>query len=158
MNHRERFKAVTHFKEPDYHPIFGNHGAPGFSMGPLPAGYVKLQREGMPDWVHGKDLSAWHRYWGVTSPILPDFFPAYRGGPGIRRTKRIEDGFEIIETETGAITRQVIDNDNVYSMPQFIRYDIRDRESWRTYRDLTAPGPIWEMDKKKKLAQDSTIG
>ena len=153
MNHRERFKAICHFEKPDYYPIFGNQGAPGFSMGTQIPGHEKLLREGMPQWVDYDNLDLWQKYWGVTSPILLDFYPAYDGGPGIKSTTRIENGFEVIEYETGALTRQVINNDQEYSMPQFIRYDVRDRKSWEFYKEKTAHGPMWDLEKIKQACK-----
>jgi len=61
-------------------------------------------------------------------PLSTSFFP---GEPpqGIKSESQIKDGFEIIEYETGAVTRQVIDNDITYSMPEFRVYHVRDRKS-----------------------------
>jgi len=85
-----------------------------------------------------RDVESWYRYWGTTGPIGLDFGTAW-GQEGFRTTTRIEDGFEIIESENGAITRQVLYNDITYSMPEFIRYPVRDRASWTFYRDRMTP-------------------
>jgi len=52
---------------------------------------------------------------------------------------RIEDGFEVIEYECGAIERQILDNANHYAMPEFVRYSVRDRASWAFWRDCMTP-------------------
>jgi hypothetical protein len=145
MTDRERFKAVCCGERPDYVPIFSFPGAPGmgyFAMGQLRAA---LLESGMPESVGdgpgGEAERSWDRYWGTTGPVYPSFGMA-QPGPGIRCDVREEDGWEIEEWETGARTRQLADNDNVYAMPEFQVYHVRDRESWRFYRERTAPrGP-----------------
>lgn len=154
MNHLERFKAICHFEQPDYVPIFGFAGAPGMSHGAMRKTHERLVEGGMPEWVDGcqslerpASSETWQRYWGTTGPLYLDFFPADPGGPGIKTEKRIQGEWEIVESETGALTRQVIDNDVTYSMPEFLIYDVRDRASWEFYRDRTAPGPRWSADR-----------
>lgn len=146
MNDRERFKAVAHFEEPDYIPIFGFPGAPGMSRGCLALTHDHLIATGMPAHVGGryeegyvcKNVESWYRYWGTTGPISLDFALA-SGAQWFKTTKRIENGFEIIESECGAITRQVLDNDITYSMPEFVRFPVRDRASWEFYKERTTP-------------------
>jgi len=159
MNDLERFKAVVHFEKPDYIPIFGFPGAPGVSLGAMAKTHRRLVETGMPEWVDGchslnkrDKTDKWCKYWGTTGPLEIDFFP---GEPprGIKTEKRIEGEWEIIESETGALTRQVIDNDITYSMPEFIVYDVRDRKSWEFYRDRMTPGPLWPADKIEKECQ-----
>jgi len=149
MNHIERFKAICAGQEPDYVPIFGIPGAPGMAGGCMAITHERLVRTGMPAWVDGChtlgkpcSLETWERYWGTTGPIGIDFFPGERA-TGIKATTRVENGFEIVEHNTGAITRQVLNNDVTYSMPEFIRYHVRDRESWDFYRDCITPGKPW---------------
>jgi hypothetical protein len=153
MTHLERFQAICHFEQPDYVPIFGFHGAPGMAHGCLRPTHERLVAQGMPDWVDGSlalgeawSTETWQRYWGTTGAIFLDFFPADPGGPGIKSEMRIEGEWEIIECETGALTRQVINNAAEYSMPEFIRYDVTDRKSWEFYRERTAPGPRWSAE------------
>jgi hypothetical protein len=149
MNDRERFAAVVRGEPCDYVPIFGFHGAPGVAAGCMRKTYDRLRATGMPDvggcWdLDGKprNLEGWYRYWGTTGPIDPGFFPA-DPPRGIASERRAVDGFEIIEYESGARTRQVIDNDITYSMPDFQVYHVRDRDSWEFYRDRMSPGPRW---------------
>ena len=153
MNHIERFKAVCAGEKPDYVPIFGLPGAPGMSGGCMAKTHQRLVDTGMPDWVDGcgrlgkpATLDSWQRYWGTTGPVRANFFPG-ESGKGIKTTKRIEDGMELIESETGSITRQVIDNDVTYSMPHYEVYDVRDRESWEFYRNRTTPGKPWSAER-----------
>lgn len=153
MNDIERFKAVCAGEKPDYVPIFAVPGAPGMSRGTMRTTHQRLVETGMPDWVDGchalgqkSSVDGWFRYWGTTGPIVLDFFPA-EPARGIRKKKRIENGFEIVESETGAITRQVIDNDVTYSMPEFVAYDVRDRASWEFYRERITQGKPWSTGK-----------
>jgi hypothetical protein len=148
MNQRERFLAVASFERADYVPIFGMPGAPGVSGGCMKPIHERLIAGGMPKHVGGcidngkmRDLESWHSYWGTTSPISMDFHLA-SGAEGFRATSRIEDGFEIIEFESGEITRQVIDNSNTYSMPEHVRYPVRDRESWEFYKNRITPRKV----------------
>jgi len=150
MNDVERFKAVCAGERPDYVPIFAIPGAPGMSRGAMRITHERLVATGMPSWVDGchslggpGTVDGWFRYWGTTGPVTLDFFPA-EGAPGIGSKKRVEEGYEIIEYESGAVTRQVMDNDVTYSMPEFISYDVRDRASWEFYRDRTTPREMWE--------------
>lgn len=146
MTNRERFQAIAHFDQPDYVPIFGFPGAPGMSWGCMRYTHDRLLATGMPAHVGGsmergwqwRDVAGWMRYWGTSGPIGPDFGLSW-GAEGFRSTTRIEDGFEIIECETGALTRQVIDNDITYIMPEFVRYPVRDRASWEFYKARSTP-------------------
>lgn len=154
MNDLERFKAICAGETPDYIPIFGFPGAPGMSRGAMKKTHQRLVDTGMPSWVGGSvrlgqgaaTPEKWFEYWGTTGPLGLDFYPAERGR-GIKTEKRVEDGFEIIESETGALTRQVIDNDITYSMPHYIKYDVRDRASWEFYRDRVKRGEPWSADR-----------
>ena len=156
MDHRERFKAIAHFEEPDYVPIFGFHGAPGMSRGCMKLTHDRLVATGMPAHVGGcyenwqcRDVESWYRYWGTTGPIGPDFGLAW-GAPGFKSTTRTEGGFEIIESESGAVTRQVIHNDITYSMPEFIRFPVRDRASWELYRERMTPREFMSREEMEK--------
>lgn len=152
MNDRERFKTICAGGEPDYVPIFGFSGAEGMSRGTLRKAHQQLVRTGMPGWVDGclslgrrASVEGWFRYWGTTGPLELDFFPA-RPARGIKRKKRVEGEYEIIESETGALTRQVIDNAITYSMPEFVVYDVRDRASWEFYKERVTPGKMWSSE------------
>ena len=154
MTRIERFKAVCRFGQPDYTPIFAFHGSPGMSHGAMQKTHRRLVETGMPEWVDGchslgrrGPTETWHRFWGTTGPRYLDFVPADPGGKGIGSQKRIEGDREIIEYETGALTRQVVDNDVAYSMPEFVRYHVTDRASWEFYRERTARGPRWSADR-----------
>jgi hypothetical protein len=146
MTNRERFKAVANFEEADYIPIFSFSGAPGMGGGCMEKTHDHLVQTGMPAHIGGRGrlgsgvdaVESWRRYWGTTGPIKLGFSIA-SGAEGFRTSRRIEDGFEIIESENGAITRQVIDNDITYIMPEYVRYPVRDRESWEFYKSRTTP-------------------
>ena len=151
----ERFKAICNFEKPDYVPIFGIPGSSGMSGGLMRFGWERLVEQGMPDWVDGcvslddprsrREFKTWHRYWGTTGPVTVDFFP---GDPaaGVASTKRTEGDREIIEYETGALTRQVIDNDVTYSMPDYVIHHVKDRKTWTFYRDRATPGKPWSSE------------
>lgn len=160
MTDLDRFLAVCRGETPDYVPILGFAGAPGLSGGVLRQLHRRLVAQGMPDWVDGAlslsehySTETWCRYWGTTTPLYADFFPADPGGPGIHAEKRLDDGWEIIESETGAVTRQRPDNDEIYSMPHYVTYDVRDRASWEFYRDRTTPGPLWSAERIDEAAR-----
>ena len=145
MNHRERFLAVANGETVDHIPLFGFPGAPGMSRGCMKRTHERLVATGMPPNVGGmyeggvcQDVESWYRYWGTTGPAVLDF-SLERGVQGFKSSTRLEGGFEIIEEESGAITRQVLNNDITYSMPQFIRYAVRDRHSWAYYKDRVTP-------------------
>ena len=150
MNDLERFKAICSFQRPDYVPIFGFPGSPGMAGGCMRKTWQRLVDQGMPDWLDGcvalgkpRIVEKWHRYWGTTGPVSVDFFPGERGR-GIRSQMHVEGDREVIEYETGALTRQVLENDVTYSMPEFVRYHVRDRRSWEYYRDRVIPGAPWD--------------
>ena len=152
MNDLERFKAIVHFEKPDYVPIFGFPGAPGMSRGCMKFTHDRLVETGMPAHVGGsyenyvsRDVESWYRYWGTTGPIGPGFSPA-GGAEGFKSTSRIEGEHEIIESENGAITRQVLQNDITYSMPEFVRYPVRDRESWEFYKQRATPREFMSVE------------
>ena len=146
MNDRERFVAVCRGEQPDYMPIFGFPGAPGMSRGCMKKTHDRLVATGMPPHVGGvynlgsgaHDVESWKRYWGTTDPISCGVSLG-QGARGFGSTARIEDGFEIIESESGAVTRQVIDNDITYSMPEYIEFPVRDRESWELWKQRMTP-------------------
>jgi len=145
MTERERFLAVAAGEQPDYTPIFGFFGAPGMSGGVMRTTHERLLATGMPDGVGGwtanwrnRDPWSWGRYWGTTGPIRADFELAW-GAEGIRSSSREEDGYVIIEGEDGSVTREVIDNAETYSMPEFRVYPVRDRASWEFVKARTAP-------------------
>ena len=152
MNDLERFKAVCAFEKPDYVPIFGFPGSPGMAGGCMRKTWQHLVDQGMPEWLDGCGVlgekivvDKWYRYWGTTGCIQPDFFPGEEP-EGIKKETRIEGEWEIIESETGALTRQVIDNAVTYSMPDYVRFDVCDRKSWEFYRDRMTPGEPWSAE------------
>ena len=117
-------------------------------------GWQRLVDQGMPEWVGGcvslddpqsrREFTNWHRYWGTTGPITADIFP---GDPaeGIASETYIEEDREVIEYETGALTRQVIENAVTYSMPEYVTHHVRDRKSWEFYREKATPGKPWSV-------------
>jgi len=152
LTDRERFIAVAAGQQPDYIPIFGFPGAPGMSHGCLRTTHERLVETGMPARVGGctenwqtRDVESWFRYWGTTGPVGVDFGLAW-GAEGIKSTRRVEDGYVIIEGEDGSVTRELIDNADVYSMPEFRVYPVRDRASWEFHKARTTPREFMSSD------------
>ena len=131
MNELERFKAVVHFEKPDYWPLVTVDGLGYVHKG----GLRKLHREGLPARVN--DLESWCAYWGQCTFDYAEFIGA--DAPGIQRETWTKGDFEFVRSETGALTRKPIGNDMLYCMPDFVEFDVRDRASWETYRQLTRP-------------------
>ena len=152
MNDLQRFLAVCHGDKPDYIPIFGFLWAPGICGGVMRTTYDNLRQTGMPDiggvWEldgHSRNLEGWKKYWGVDTPMEVNFF-AGKWGTGIKSEATIKDGFEYISYETGALTKQVLDNDITYSMPEYIRFHVSDRESFEVYKNLCSPSEPWTIE------------
>ncbi|MCL2361069.1 MAG: hypothetical protein FWC73_04545 [Defluviitaleaceae bacterium] len=167
MTRRERFIAVCRGEKPDYVPIIGFPWAPGMAGGCQRSAYYNLLATGMPDiggcWdpaaMDKFNLKGWQDYWGTEGPLSIDFYPAKKYSPGITGTKTIKDGFEYIEFNTGALTKQVVDNDITYSMPEHIIYDVRDRDSFEYYKYLCTPSDPWtdeELDEACKKYDNRT--
>lgn len=164
MNDIERFKSIVRFEKPDYVPIFAFPGAPGMSWGAVHEPIRQhLVEQGMPEWVgkyncekegvysYGMYLKnsaqeSWMKYWGTTGPIWLTSYP-FDDLAALKYEIHYEGEFEIIEYETGAVTRQVINNENIYTMPEFREFHVRDRKSWEYYRDRMTPGPLWSEEK-----------
>ncbi len=153
MNNLERFKAIVHLEEPDYVPIFSFPGSPGMGGGCMKRTHDRLVETGMPADVGGvwhlgqglKDVESWYRYWGTTGPTVCDFSLG-QGAKGFGETRRVEGEFEIIEADSGAVIRQIIDNDITYSMPEFLVYAVRDRESWEFCKERMTPTDTMAAD------------
>lgn len=145
LTDRERFRAIALGQKPDYTPIFGFPGAPGMSWGCLRTTHERLVATGMPAHIGGcvtnwqnRDVESWFRYWGTTGPIYLDFGLAW-GAEGIRSTSREENGYVIIEGEDGSVTREVVNNADIYTMPEYRVYPVRDRAGWEFHKARTAP-------------------
>lgn len=159
MTDRERFLAICRGEKPDYYPIYGSNGAPGVSGGAMRKTYDRLMATGMPDiggtWeVDGlpHNLEGWRKYWGTTGPReIVEF--AGEPSQGFCSETEVKDGYEHIRCETGALTRQVIGNAITYSMPEFIRYHVRDRKSWEFYKERSTPGRPWPAHKLEALGK-----
>ena len=162
MTNVERSRAILRFEQPDYYPIFGFPGAPGFSDGCMEPTRLRLCEQGMPGWVGKprdgeKDRDSWRRYWGTTGPVYPDFSLALPAKE-ISCERRIEGAYEILEYETGARTRQLLDNDNQYSMPEFQRYHFYDRKGWERYRDLMTPSGMRSTEELEAYCKSFDTG
>ena len=48
---------------------------------------------------------------------------------------------------------QVAHNDITYSMPHFVRYAVRDRESWAFYKERMTPRSIMPADEMERLCE-----
>lgn len=160
MKARERFSAIVHGEEPDYVPVIGFPGAAGVSQSYWTPVRQRLRDTGMPesvgrvmrDGVEHEDKDSWEEYWGVATPIEWEVSLAV-GITGFTSTRRIEGDYEIIQSESGAVTRQVIDNDNEYSMPEFRVYPVRDRASWEFYAERMTPSQRLPNDEFDELCK-----
>ncbi len=150
MNELERFECVVGMEEPDYWPLLAAHALGS----PHKGGLIKMHAEGLPDYVSNNE--EWFRYWGECTFDTADSIGI--DTPGIPAEKSIEDGYEVVRYQTGAKTRQVINNDVTYSMPDFQLPHVRDRKSWERYRELTSPqGKDWQrLDSLKDKYKDRT--
>lgn len=156
MNDLERFKAVCRGEQADFVPIIGLPGASGLSFGGAWGEvYDRLIETGMPSWVKGWNsktqwhedaAESWSRFWGTLTPLTVDFWPG-EPAKGIKYDTRREGDFEIIEYETGAMTKQLVDAENSYAMPGFMKYHVTDRQSWEVYKQLQTPGKPWSPQK-----------
>ncbi len=159
MNQLERFKAVCSGQAVDYTPIIGFPGASGLAFGGAWGEiYQRLLNTGMPAYIKGWETQtgwsqsaakSWSDFWGTVTPLTLDFFPA-SPAKGISFERKVEGQYEVITYETGAVTRQLIGNDDVYSMPEFIKYHVRDWDSWRQYKELNTPGEVWSAAEIEK--------
>ncbi|MBN2291673.1 MAG: hypothetical protein JXM70_04570 [Pirellulales bacterium] len=162
MNHIERFRAVCRGDAVDYVPILGLPGASGVAFGGAWGEiHRRLVETGMPrsvlGWTEENAFKSeaslpWSQYWGTLSPITVHFWACDRPGR-VELEKSVRDGFEVIEYETGAVTRQVIGNDDSYSMPAFESYHVRDRESWDHYKKCMASSPPWPVQRVAEACQ-----
>jgi len=149
---RERFLAICRGEKPDYAPIFGFPGAPGMSRGCMGKTHDRLRDTGMPGYVGGSfrlstldvDVDSWKQFWGTTDPMVCRVRRG-RGARGFASRTRYEGNYTIIESESGAVTRQLIDNDITYSMPEYIEFPVRDRASWELYRERMTPAQLVPM-------------
>ena len=131
MTELERFLTVLHFEKPDYWPLITAGGLGYVHKG----GLMKLHEEGMPEEVN--DIESWLKYWGQCG--FENAAAIGRDMPQVKKETWTEGEFEFVRSETGALTRQVVNNDTTYSMPEFIEFDVRDRASWEQFRDLSTP-------------------
>ena len=157
MNDLERFLTVCRGEQPDYVPIFGFPGAPGMSRGCMQKTHDRLRATGMPDHVGGDyllgdrtaDVDSWKRFWGTTDPVVCQV-TCGRGAPGLATRTRVQGEYEIIESESGAVTRQLVDNAITYSMPEYIEFAVRDRASWELYRERMTPTALLPLDEMRQ--------
>lgn len=156
MNERERFQTICKGKPVDYVPLIGLPGASGLSFGGAWGHiYQRLLQTGMPSYVRGwnyetgwdeRAAESWSRYWGTLTPLTVDFWPS-EPCKGVQSKIRRQGQYEIVEYDTGAVTRQVLDCMNAYSMPEFIAHHVRDRKSWEYYKSIHAYGQLWSVEK-----------
>jgi uroporphyrinogen-III decarboxylase len=156
MNDLQRFKAICRGQQADFVPIIGLPGASGLAFGGAWGQvYQRLIETGMPPSVkpwttqtqwRPDAAKSWSDYWGTLTPLTVDFWPC-EPPTGIKSKKTVEGDYEIVEYNTGAVTRQLINNDDAYSMPEFRTHHIRDRQSFNLYKKLSTPGPLWPEEK-----------
>ncbi len=156
MNHIERFQAICRGQQADYTPIIGLPGASGLAFGGAWGQvYQRLIDTGMPKRIKGwhaetgwdiEAAKSWSDFWGTLTPLTVDTWPC-EPAPSIKFNKKVDGEYEIFEYQTGAVTRQLINNDEMYAMPEFVKYHVRDRDSWELYKKLNTPGKVWSSEK-----------
>lgn len=173
MTPRERIKSVIHFKKPDVLPWVEN-----FYIETI----VKWLRQGLPvdevtiiEWkIHGTLLCNWpdwkgfdlNSYFGCQSfkscvvPVDTGPIPRFK-----LRVLSENDRYIEFLTETGTIARRFRKTEHTwYSMPMFIEFPVRDRESWEEYkkrlnpRDSKRYAKDWERDAYIKVFENHECG
>jgi uroporphyrinogen decarboxylase len=162
MTHLERFKAICRGQETDYVPIIGLPGASGVAFGGAWGQvYQRLLDTGMPDYIKGwttetgwdiEAAKSWSDYWGTLTPLTIQSWPC-EPAKGLKYNRKVNGQYEILEYETGAVTKQLLDNENMYSMPEFIKYHVRDWDSWQLYKKLNTPGELWPVEKFEQFCK-----
>ncbi len=120
MTTRERFLAVVNFERPDYVPYWY---APGIGIAHRETVARWQREEGYPS-----DFDSLVEFWGAegyyTIGLHTGFVPPFE-------IERIDlgDGYVLIR-QYKAQTRERIDNEDRYMMPQFQTYMFEDRRDW----------------------------
>ena len=117
MTTRERFLAIAHFEQPDYVPYWY---APGIGIAHMETVARWIAEEGYPS-----DFDSLVSFWGAEgyhgvglhTGFVPDF-PVERIDLG--------DGYVLIKQHK-AETRELSNNWDLYTMPQFRTYMFEDR-------------------------------
>lgn len=167
MNARERFLAVAAFERPDYVPLVSCNSIDG----PVAETVWRWQREeGMPPlhqepdpgevfpaydsfWGSTAIARGWDRFWGLTR--------VHYWSPGSTVTTPepeiiADDGQYITYREAdGRVTRELRDNWDRYTMPEFIRYPLTEPDEWYAYKERWLPidGGVYPADWEAKAAQ-----
>lgn len=150
MTPRERFKAVIHFKKPDVLPwaesFYDETVVKWLSEG-LPASEVivlewEIARGGVVllNWPAVKGLNPYD-YFGCI-PLRGGIVPVDLGPIPRFKQRVVRENERYVEliTETGAIARRYKRAKYVwYSMPQFLEFPVKDRESWEEYKKRLNP-------------------
>jgi len=173
---RERIKAVINFKKPDVLPWFENF---------YDETLVNWFREGFPadevtviEWTmaarDGVLLLNWpivmgfnpHSYFGCQNingcyvPLDVGPIPRFK-----QRLLRETESYEELVTETGAVARRFKKTEyKWYSMPMFIEFPVKDRESWEAYKERLNPEDPrrypkdWSKDAYLKVFENHQAG
>jgi len=173
---RERIKAVINFKKPDVLPWFENF---------YDETLVNWFREGFPadevtviEWTmaarDGVLLLNWpivmgfnaHSYFGCQNingcyvPLDVGPIPRFK-----QRLLRETESYEDLVTETGAVARRFKKAEyKWYSMPMFIEFPVKDRESWEAYKERLNPEDLrrypkdWSKDDYLKVFENYQAG
>jgi uroporphyrinogen-III decarboxylase len=123
MTTRERFLAIVHFEQPDYVPYWY---APGIGIAHTETVARWIAEEGYPS-----DYDSLVTFWGAEgyygvglhTGFVPDF-PVERTDLG--------DGYVLIRQHK-AETRELANNWDLYTMPQFRTYMFEDRRDWEEH-------------------------
>ena len=120
---RERFQRAMHYQTVDT--------PPNFEFGYWAETLTKWHDQGLPEWV--VDEATAYDYFGIeryySAPINPGLRGLYK--PEVLEEK---DGKRITRTAFGVIQEENIEGDR--SIPRFLEFPIRDRETWQPFKEM----------------------
>jgi len=158
MTFRERYWAVAHFQRPDVVPILTCSSINGPNMETVRT----WQREqGFPEWV--QTLEDWDTFWGTSR--LRYWSPGSTEPPMPPPDVIADDGeYHTLRYANGSVVREMHDNWDRYTMPEFIEYPLKHLDEWPAYRDRWLPlddgvyPDDWPQQAKELSARDYPLG
>jgi len=123
MTTRERFLAIVHFEQPDYVPYWY---APGIGIAHTETVERWTREEGYPS-----DYDSLVRFWGAEGYCGIGLHTGFVPGFPVERTD-LGDGYVLIKQHK-AETRELANNLDIYTMPEFKTYLFEDRTDWEEH-------------------------
>lgn len=148
MSPRERIRSVIHFRKPDALPwielFYAETLLRWFKEG-LPADEITVI-----EWVvSGRLLENWPAFlgfdpytyfgcqhmFGCCVPVDVGPIPRFK-----QKILRNDERYTELATETGAIARRLNSTEHRwYNMPMFIKFPVKDRKTWESYKERLKP-------------------